>query len=137
MSNTEKTGRTGTQGTVCPTPKRDISQEPDMVELKKLLGSLSSDRVDAALEYLEQDPTGQQGIDYDSYLNSPAWADKREQRLRLDHGRCAVCGSRENLQCHHVNYDNFGNEDVEDDLLTLCESCHTDQHDGLKGLDAQ
>jgi 5-methylcytosine-specific restriction endonuclease McrA len=129
MSNTKKTDRTGTQGTVCPTPQRDISKEPDMIRLKELIGSLSPDRVDAALDYLEQDPTDQQGVDYDRYLNSPAWKQKRAERLKIDGGRCTACGTTEGLLgVHHLNYDSLGCEDMED-LRTLCETCHTDLHD--------
>jgi hypothetical protein len=128
-SSTKKTGRTGTHRTVCPTPKRDISKEPDMIRLKELISSLSPDRVAAALDFLERDPTDQpEAVDYNLYLDSPAWKQKREERLRLDHGRCAACGTRENLRCHHVSYANLGSEDVEDDLLTLCQDCHDELH---------
>lgn len=63
---------------------------------------------------------------YETYLNSPEWAVKRELRLGIDKYTCQECGSRHNLEVHHRTYKNIGNEDVLNDLLTLCTHCHRD-----------
>lgn len=64
---------------------------------------------------------------YEAYIHSSAWRRKRAERLALDRGRCAKCGSTRNLQCHHRSYANFGNEPMSD-LITWCERCHRDHH---------
>lgn len=55
------------------------------------------------------------------------WRDKREQRLEIDGHKCRTCGhdgSVWQLEIHHISYDRYGDEDVENDLITLCEPCH-------------
>ena len=61
---------------------------------------------------------------YKEYLESEGWKKKRSQRLFEDNYECRFCGAKENLQVHHLNYNNVGNEDVETDLITLCKPCH-------------
>ena len=58
------------------------------------------------------------------YLQSKEWQQKRLQRLCMDDFRCCRCGSIRNVQVHHLTYANIGNEDVANDLITLCDSCH-------------
>lgn len=62
--------------------------------------------------------------EYEDYIRSAAWYAKREQRRMIDKSRCRTCGSTERLECHHVTYERFGDEDVENDLITLCHECH-------------
>ena len=66
-------------------------------------------------------------VSYESYIRSCAWQDKRKQRLAIDDFKCQMCGNKENLEVHHVTYDRLGNESM-DDLITLCERCHTKVH---------
>lgn len=58
------------------------------------------------------------------YLNTKEWQYKRIERLKLDNFRCCRCGSPHDIQVHHTNYKNLGYEDVQNDLITLCDSCH-------------
>jgi len=63
--------------------------------------------------------------EYYEYLKSPKWQEKRTKRLSLDNFTCQKCGERHNnLQVHHITYENVGNEDIYRDLITLCRSCH-------------
>ena len=53
-----------------------------------------------------------------------------EQKKFIDEiGRCELCGSRRNLQLHHmiplVCENEFVNLDVEDNWLCVCGSCHS------------
>lgn len=69
--------------------------------------------------------------EYDEYLNSPEWKEKKRQRADIDGHICRMCGVREDqtrLECHHIKYTNFGREDVYSDLITLCEDCHRAVH---------
>jgi hypothetical protein len=66
-------------------------------------------------------------MDYDTYIASSAWKAKRIARLSLDGNRCVVCkhdGSAYRLEVHHIHYENFGNENVTYDLMTVCSRCH-------------
>ena len=62
--------------------------------------------------------------EYQAYMRSAAWYAKREQRRMIDKSRCRTCGDTERLECHHVTYERFRDEDVENDLITLCHDCH-------------
>lgn len=68
---------------------------------------------------------------YEAHISSPEWAERRKQRLEHD-GRCRTCGHTEDLQVHHVSYENFGNEPL-DDLITLCGDCHDAITNVLRG----
>lgn len=61
---------------------------------------------------------------YLSYIKSAEWAEKSEARKALDGKRCQMCGRKDHLHVHHKNYKHFKHESIENDLITLCESCH-------------
>lgn len=63
-------------------------------------------------------------IDHQKYIDSPKWKDVRETRLSIDDHKCAICESHKDLNVHHITYKNFGHENPEKDLLTLCHLCH-------------
>ena len=46
--------------------------------------------------------------------------------LKRDNHKCTRCESTENLHVHHKDYDN----QVYDNLITLCKKCHNKQHSG-------
>ena len=62
--------------------------------------------------------------DYNRYINSDEWKVKSSMRKSLDGNRCRNCGSKHGLEVHHKTYSGLGNEDVKDDLVTLCSDCH-------------
>lgn len=70
--------------------------------------------------------------DYDEYLRSSAWKAKALERAEIDNYRCQMCGCTgtmtNKLQIHHLSYRNLYNEDVDKDLITLCDVCHTNVH---------
>jgi hypothetical protein len=61
---------------------------------------------------------------YTDYLKSHEWQEKRSERLKIDNYTCQRCGGKHYLNVHHLSYTNVGNEDIYNDLITLCESCH-------------
>lgn len=65
--------------------------------------------------------------EYNSHIKSRKWKKLRYERLELDCFKCFACGEDNRLQMHHTNYENFGNETL-DDIVTLCESCHIEVH---------
>lgn len=70
----------------------------------------------------------EQKSDYQSYLCSAKWRQKREEAFTVHGRQCKVCGATERLQCHHTTYDRFGNENVLTDIHVLCHGCHEKKH---------
>jgi hypothetical protein len=64
--------------------------------------------------------------EYKQYIESPEWQAKRTERLKIDNFTCQRCGSTRGLQVHHINYTRFKNENVYEDLITLCFRCHAE-----------
>lgn len=67
---------------------------------------------------------------YEEYLGSDAWRKRRRQALRAGGFMCSMCGSRRNLDVHHLTYTHIGDE-LPDELVVLCHRCHQLTH-GLK-----
>lgn len=66
-------------------------------------------------------------VQYQQYLDSPAWRQKRQERLEQDGHQCFRCRSAEQLEVHHITYERLGRERLTD-LLTLCKRCHARDH---------
>lgn len=66
---------------------------------------------------------------YSEYLKSEHWQKTRKRALSRAKYKCQLCGNKnEKLNVHHNTYENLGNEKNED-LIVLCESCHSKFHD--------
>lgn len=65
--------------------------------------------------------------EYAAYIHSKDWRLKADERLKLDGGVCCVCGKKA-TDVHHLTYDNFRNERMED-LVSLCRQCHDKAED--------
>ena len=63
------------------------------------------------------------------YANVKAYVKARDGYV------CQACGSREHLEVHHITQRKDGGSDRPANLITLCEKCHTDHHNGKKPLD--
>ncbi len=71
-------------------------------------------------------------VNYQDYVNSPAWAAKKAAFLRSDHRhakRCYVCQRRHRRgwHVHHLTYQRLGYESF-DDLTIACPDCHDEIH---------
>lgn len=68
---------------------------------------------------------------YDDYMRSKQWEDKRQQRIEID-GECVMChrpvSKMKKIDVHHITYIRLGNENVLTDLCTLCPTCHKHIH---------
>jgi hypothetical protein len=64
---------------------------------------------------------------YYNYLKSNEWKSIRLDLLEIRGEKCERCASVNNLQVHHLTYDNLFNEAPED-LEILCRSCHKKEH---------
>ena len=59
----------------------------------------------------------------------PALYDElRLQVLRRDGWRCQACGTMSNLEVHHKEFRSQSGDDSEQNLITLCSSCHARMH---------
>lgn len=74
---------------------------------------------------------------YRAYLLSDEWREKRDERIKMDGNKCAVCESKKNLNVHHLTYKNITRENVEKDLITLCHRCHATLHRIQSELDPE
>lgn len=54
----------------------------------------------------------------------------RNQVLRRDGWRCQSCGIRSGLEVHHKEFRSQSGDDSEQNLITLCATCHTAVHHG-------
>jgi 5-methylcytosine-specific restriction endonuclease McrA len=54
------------------------------------------------------------------------------QILERDNWRCQACGSMRNLEVHHLQFRSHSGSDVEQNLLTLCATCHGEFHQRQK-----
>ena len=65
----------------------------------------------------------------------PKWKSKRLEVFKRDNFKCRGCDSKKDLRCHHSFYEAGRNiwEYPLKSLITLCESCHTEFHDKIKG----
>jgi len=64
---------------------------------------------------------------YTAYISSPEWYAVRDAKLNQVGHRCQECGDSERLEVHHLSYDRFENERLED-LQVLCHFCHMREH---------
>ena len=52
----------------------------------------------------------------------------RQQVLRRYSWRCQSCGTMLNLEVHHKMFRSHSGQDSEENLITLCTSCHAGIH---------
>ncbi len=61
-------------------------------------------------------------------LDPDAYEGLFQQVLRRDGCRCQSCGTRTNLQVHHIQLRSQSGDDAEQNLITLCVNCHESLH---------
>jgi 5-methylcytosine-specific restriction endonuclease McrA len=66
-------------------------------------------------------------LDQESYEVLRQWV------LRRDGWRCQHCGTMSNLEVHHKQFRSPSGEDSEENLITLCCTCHALVHGGNVG----
>jgi hypothetical protein len=62
-------------------------------------------------------------IDYNTHLNSEWYRQLRFERRQLAGDLCENCQLAFGTECHHLTYERFGHELLED-LVWVCDSCH-------------
>jgi len=69
----------------------------------------------------------EQRAEYQAYIQSPEWRERRTVAIQGAGGRCQLCNRSDALHVHHRTYKRFGAE-MEDDLTVLCKRCHEHFH---------
>lgn len=64
---------------------------------------------------------------YDRYINSGAWEERKIAYYAKHERKCTGCGATEDVDLHHHTYERLGAE-LDTDLVPVCESCHTTIH---------
>jgi hypothetical protein len=64
---------------------------------------------------------------YMKYISSNVWKAKAFDAIEAAGNKCQLCNSPKFLQVHHRTYDRLGKEPL-DDLITLCNMCHSKFH---------
>lgn len=68
-------------------------------------------------------------MDYKTYITSSEWRNKHKDFLKRSRYRCAFfpfikVGKGKRYNCHHMNYENLGNEQLWVDVICLCPFVH-------------
>ena len=61
-------------------------------------------------------------------LDPVSYETLRQDVLRRDGWRCQNCGAMSNLQIHHKDFRSHSGPDSEENLITLCNACHSGVH---------
>lgn len=65
----------------------------------------------------------------ESWRNTPEWRQARAAASERDNHTCQECGSTEDVAVHHiVDASKGGDKFALDNLRTLCEKCHYEEH---------
>ena len=64
-------------------------------------------------------------MNYNSLYEHPLWRAKRKEILKRDKRTCKACGAKKQLQVHHTKYTGKPWEAPNEDLITLCQDCHS------------
>ncbi len=63
-------------------------------------------------------------------LNPKDYAAVHREVLKRDNWRCQSCGSMRNLEVHHIQFRSHFGSDSEENLISLCATCHDLCHSG-------
>ena len=61
-------------------------------------------------------------------LDPELYEQLRNQVLQRDGWRCQACGTMSNLEVHHQEFRSQSGHDSEENLITLCVTCHAGVH---------
>jgi 5-methylcytosine-specific restriction endonuclease McrA len=67
-------------------------------------------------------------------LETDRYRELHGQVLKRDGWRCQFCGGMRQLQVHHIRFRSHSGADEEQNLITLCTSCHDRLHSSV-GID--
>ncbi|MGV8172340.1 MAG: sacsin N-terminal ATP-binding-like domain-containing protein [Candidatus Woesearchaeota archaeon] len=113
--------------------KRSYIEDEDQVTPKKPIKEvLTTPKLNEIVKpsYSGKPQKGQFNIsdkEKQAYYRTKEWKEIQEKCFNNSDYKCDECGSEEDLQAHHLTYENWGNETVTD-LKCVCRSCHEKIH---------
>lgn len=104
-------------------PKEAQRAKDSRANMGKWMGKLATyvSQADAAMREDER------RAEYENYIHSPKWREKRRQVMERCGGVCEGCKIKKAVQVHHLTYDNFGDE-LLFQLVGVCADCHGKCH---------
>ena len=66
-------------------------------------------------------------MEYNEFLKTKKWKDFRNKNIKTN---CEICGNKEKLNLHHLDYKNLFNEYL---VSTVCQKCHKKIHFSRNG----
>lgn len=69
---------------------------------------------------------------YKNYMQSKEWRALRKRVLERDEYKCAVCNSKNNLEVHHLFYEDDIYNGKLYQMITLCKKHHKQLHKARK-----
>lgn len=67
---------------------------------------------------------GKREWDGTNSLYGEEWTEKREEVRRRDDNRCALCGSQDRVEIHHIRKHKVNRQHDQAKMIALCASCH-------------
>jgi 5-methylcytosine-specific restriction endonuclease McrA len=61
-------------------------------------------------------------------MDRTQYAELQRAILQRDGWRCQGCGTGSHLEVHHQQFRSRSGDDTEENLITLCHSCHSAEH---------
>ena len=71
-----------------------------------------------------------QNMNYSTFLATTYWKTIAHKVKKESNYQCTYCGSTQDLEVHHITYENHGCEHKywKTDLICLCHQCHDNEH---------
>jgi len=77
--------------------------------------------------FTRTDKVGKDFIDYNEYINSDKWVERKKLYYKNNKKKCICCETTKDIQLHHITYNSLGNE-LDKDIAPICEKCHKEFH---------
>lgn len=84
----------------------------------------------AELARKQEEQAAERRRQYQLYLLTDKWKDKRERVMERDGRLCQACRRRPATEVHHRTYEHIFNEPLFD-LVAVCRTCHENLHSHL------
>lgn len=114
--------------------QRTPAEQPDLQDRRQVRGVPGEERP-GDRQALQAQAGGRKMTEsqaaYRRYLDSEKWKTIRAQRLAMDNGECVLCGDPAR-HVHHRRYPKKWGTETVNDLICLCDKCHTKHHDKEK-----
>jgi hypothetical protein len=102
-----------------------MSRPPHLLEPSALAGGAPVAEIDTEVV---PDPENHGPLVPETLRDPPTSPDLRDQVLERDGYRCRSCSSKDNVTVHHRVWRSHGGKTTRDNLVSLCEPCHSLVH---------